>query len=351
MIKKNTHNIIETEPANIADDVIVKIVEIAHPRKMSIRNNIQLYENRLESTASDRRVSRRRINDHYQRIQNGLSNEVEWKRNIVLLKEQLKSIDDSEIKIKIEEQLKNVQKLRYVDSVSVVEDKIVVHTRLIFTDIRIESGSRTYKRRCIGAFKIVISGQSFKIYNELFSISYPHWTVGTDGTPCYGEHDTFFNSALREPNYFMLLEYIYAFLRSTDDSAGYTSSNDWIERRNRQYGRGHTTSLRKGNYVVVYEAYDQYDPEKHCNYAEIVRCNHGDIYLNFKEPFEFGHDMRGLVKEGHGYRVSSSCVHKVSKKEYDEESVTVEQAKNYNPIDEIDALPFGSTLEIAKNIL
>lgn len=354
MIKNNTENIKQTAPATVASDVFERLVVIGNPQKSALLVRTAQLERDIRGCQQVRSETRNTINRAYRGLLDTQERERRYKHELRQAKRELDSFDDSETRKRMTTMVDNIRKLRYVDSVSLDGDRLVIDTRLIFTDIRTGSGSRDYKRRCIGAFRIIIHADDnrFYIQNRLFPrLNNPHWTVGSSGNPCYGEHEDYFESALRERDYFMLLEYIYAFLRSTDDGAAYLPSNNWIDERRDRYGRATPPTIRKGNYVIVHTAYGQYNPDEHCQFGEVVRCHHGNIYVAFKKEFEFGHNLRGLCEEGRGYRVPIQNVAKITKKQFDEESVNATEIRERNPLDELDALPFGSTLQDAKKII
>ena len=353
MIKNNKTNLKDAPPASIDTRALERLVDYGNPDKVQLIRTIEMCEGDITSIQNNRRNIRESINRSWRDIHNGIDRERMYKNDKKVATKRLAAIDDSETRTKFATMLSNISKLRYVDDVSVDGAHLTVRTRLIFTDVRKASGSRDYTRRCLGAFDIVIKldETNFSIKNTLFTRqNNPHWTVGSRGNPCHGEHSDLFIPALEEKEYYSLLEYIFAFLRSTDDGAAYMPSNNWIDERNERYGSAATPQLRKGNYVLVHSAYQQYNPSEHCQLAKIIRCDYGNLYIEYKDAFEFGHNLRGLCEEGKGYRVPMSHVYKITKKEFDG-NITASEIQSRNPLDELDSLPYGSTLTDAKKII
>lgn len=354
MIKNKPSNSIDVPLATVSDDFLSYLAEQGNVEKRQAERNLRDVNEAITNIDNWITRARRETNDIQRRILQRKDEQRELRLQHKQAQLAVASIDDSQALASAQTTLERVRKLKYVDSVTRDGNTIIVTTRLLFTDIRRQSGSRTYLRRCIGAFRIRLnfSNNGFRIENLLFDdCGYPHWSVSSNGSPCYGEHATYFDKAMRDRDLFMMLEYTYAYLLSTDDSAAYTSSNNWIQRRNDTYDTILTQNIRKGNYVVALQPYEQYNPDEHPNYAQVVRTWHGRIHLSFSEPFTFGHTMRGLAKEGHGYVLPVTAVRKITKREYDAQSVDIEALKTSNPLDQIDALPFGSTLADAKNII
>lgn len=354
MIKKDKGNVVDVPPVEITDGLLNMVAMQGNNELRSATRNLQNHVNAIEGSQRDITNYRSNIRRNYENITERGENIVTLTRDKKKIEKEIEDMDNTEATAKVVENLDMVRRLKYVESIEVSDDAVVVNTRLIFTDIRKESGSREYTRRCIGAFKITfyLAQKATRIQNMLFPNIRHHWAVGSErrGVPCQGEHEERFEDAYNKNDLFMLLETVYHFLLSTDDNGAYLSSDEWIENRNRQYGVVNVPSLRKDNYVFVHTDYEQYSAERDCNYAKIVRCDHGNIYLQFAEPFDYGHDMRGLAPEGTGYRVPSMNVKKISKAEYDAKELTLETVRNDKPLDALDLLPDGSTLSDANEL-
>jgi len=251
--------------------------------------------------------------------------------------------------------LAKVAKLKYIESVTGSDGRLVVETRLIFTDIRTYAGERETARRCIGAFEITVdfTEQSVKIKNKMFVVSgsysgLSHWAI-KNAEPCRGDHQDAFQNALQERDLYVLLEVIYHFLLSTDDGGAYCRSHDWIKLRNDNY----TSPLRKGNYVYITRGYEGYEPSEHGSYGLIHRSNGSIAAVELKDTFNLGHDLNGLLPSDstRGYMLPKQGMYKISKAQYDAENVELAQVRQNNVLDTLDALPFGSTLSEGNKII
>lgn len=352
MIKTNK-NLVEVPETVIADNVLTVLTTMGNRELRRATEEVRDYERNIERIQNNVRDKRHNINSYHRDIYQLKEREREEKRRLIQSKAALAGIDSSEAETKAKANIDNAKKLRYVESIDIGGDNIVVQTRLIFTDIRKESGSRESQRRCLGAFKLTLNfaDNGVSIENILFTRpqGHDHWAI-RNASPCQGEHRDRFNEAFRAGDLFMLLETCFHFLRSTDDGGAYESSDSWLYNRDESFRRG-TPNVRKGSYVFVHEDYDQFSATEHCNYAQIMRCDRGNIYLEFKESFEFGHTLRGLAKEGRGYRVPATAIRKITAKEYQDESLDLETVRKGNPLEAIDALPDGSSLSDANNLL
>ncbi len=137
----------------------------------------------------------------------------------------------------------------FIDTVTVTADEIVVYTKLLFSQIRTEDGSRELKRRCIGAYKISIARRDIrtganqrrahfrygvKIDNLLYvKANHPHWAVESvrSHVPCGGEYNEQLETLWHDKDWYNFIDTYIQFLRFSGDDGAYTRSHRWINNR------------------------------------------------------------------------------------------------------------------------
>ena len=137
----------------------------------------------------------------------------------------------------------------FIDTVTVTADEIIVYTKLLFSQVRTEDGSRTLLRRCIGAYKISIarrdirSGQfsrradyryGVKIDNLLYvKAQHPHWAVesGRMHVPCGVKYNEQLQALWYDKDWYNFIDLYIQFLRFSGDDGAYTRSHRWINNR------------------------------------------------------------------------------------------------------------------------
>ena len=222
---------------------------------------------------------------------------------------------------------------------------LIVTTRLLFTDIRKEAGSREVGRVCIGAYELQLRYDATQslIRNLLFTSRY-HWatTSGNSGyvTPCLGEWKAVL---LKAPDTYTLVDTFLHYLRDTNDASAYIKSHDWRDGRVSQFNQ-----LVVGGYVVTLKDYQ--DAPIRGKVGILHKIRNGNGCVEFKEPFVGGHDLEGLLsKRGYGWNMPLAMLRPITCEEW--ESGKAKPQKIDEALAKIDALPDGSPLSEAIMIL
>lgn len=191
-----------------------------------------------------------------------------------------------------------IKRMPWVQSVRSKENSIIVRTRLLFTPVRIEDGSREEVRRCIGSFDIVLKGDRsaynyIRVYmhNVLFgSMYYDHWAIRA-GQPCFGTYTDEINAATGRRDIYAILDTLYHFLMSTDDGSAWRRSHHWVSMRKEI--NTSAASYRNGDRVIArnpdgdsYIDIDGYGVVQVGTAGTVLRAEDNRAYVRW-DSFEF----------------------------------------------------------------
>jgi len=279
-----------------------------------------------------------------------------YKERIRQIEEYVENYDMTPYQENANEVLRNISKLRYIESIKMRDGHFLVRTRLMFTKVRESSGSRKYYRRCIGAFdiKIDLDRRRLWVRNTLFTnMTHQHWSINREGSCCWGEWEEQFQSFLQRRDLYNLLVHLQPYILSTDDAAAYTPSNRWIEQRQASlYGR----RLRKCAYVILSEDvtiqeefYDEDDNSQRQDVtlpkgtkALVTGTDRSNLNIDIGEPFG--------PRARQEWYVSKAKVVPIKKSEFEDDSVILDDMRQAN-LSELDQLLEGSTLADGKTAL
>jgi hypothetical protein len=229
-----------------------------------------------------------------------------------------------------------LRKHKFIDHVVVLSrDSILVYTKLLFGEIRLREGSRTLKRRCLGAFKIEVN---FRGRVTMTNILYPktiyaHYAV-KETRPCFGDYGSNVSQMLQERNIYGIADTLIHFLRFSEDGSAWRQSHEWINARV-GYIPQITGGARVRERASIVLMYDWGVFEKGTIH-KVVRSREGYPVINDADGVERMIDDRGA------YIVIKNNVYKhVS-------SLRDIERKYLEPID---ALPDGATLAEALELL
>lgn len=229
---------------------------------------------------------------------------------------------------------------------------LVVETKPLFTDIRVEEGSRKMSRACIGAFTIRfhLEKKFIRVENKVFGRGEcEHWAVRRQ-EPCLGDYRDEIRAQFDRRDYYALFDTMYQFLIcSTVDGSAYERSDHWRDDK-RDLSTFVATRMRDqfsvGDYAIVTQR--EVDGKAlQGMVGKVIKMDSPEwLTVEFKDSMQ-GHDGDGSGQPGHCWNMSVSVLMKINKDLYDEKAVySIRQLDGtQDAIEAIDALPKGSTVE------
>lgn len=281
-----------------------------------------------------------------------LSGEIEsYKDQLATLEKEEALAGDAPTK-KAQELLVQLSKHAGVEEVKMNKQSLCITTPLLFTNIRTNSGSRSFHRACIGAFSIHLTLNPLRITvaNEVFL---EHWAV-RGKQPCLGEYSDDIYAALDTGDYYRVIDTLFHFLRSTNDAAAYQSSHQWLRenRRINTYGRyvepgREIAHLKKGTKVVCISEKGYESARGIFGYVgELLSdsASDGSAHVSFRK-FIDGHP--GCTSSSpHCWNIPTHLLHVISEEAYaSTDQYAVKVSKPLAVVDRLDQLPDGSTFE------
>lgn len=128
-------------------------------------------------------------------------------------------------------------------------------TKILFADIRVESGSKKTEKTCLGSFEIRFPTDGFsfpdnmKFYNRIFDMRYPHWGV-SGANVCWGDWRYEIQKKLEKEDLYGIFDTCVHYLREAEmDGAAYIRSNSWKSSR-KLHSRVEMYSFKQGDYVM-----------------------------------------------------------------------------------------------------
>lgn len=243
-----------------------------------------------------------------------------------------------------------------VESIEVSGSNLLIKTKLLFTDIRTSEGSRKTRRSCIGAFEVKIAPGQLRVgvVNQLFT---DHWAIRS-GVPCLGEYSEDIETSIATQRWYQFFDTLYHFLRNAaDDAAAYSSSHVWRQHNRKKSTLGYFVEPERppkkfaaGDTVICLE--DTYESAEG---LEGLTARVLDGGRNPEEQHvEFRRAMRGHSncdgEDGHCWVIPTSYLAPITTAEYEAAEVYDPSFKKGRVIDQIDALPDGSTMADVKEI-
>lgn len=380
MQKANQTIAIRRDPPEITDGVREKIAERTNPQHARLTLRKSHTESRIASCANRITETRREIARLYTRVGEAQDSMRENRRLLTQTERELATtaIDYGSV----DAQLEQLRHLPWISRISLTSSgKLKIMTNCLFTDIRIDEGSRTKKRRNIGTFRIIadlenVSRTRMKIENTLFPDmkhesddgGYGHWAVHhSEGVPCLEDHEQGVVGSLRDGDLFGFANALYYFLVSDADGGAYTRTHHFISCRNHLYRKTsyNNENLRKDDTVAIMDSYDNYrafaydDAQR---FGTIVKKSGDKAVVDLGQQLHRGapddtnpvyltHDMYGTYPTPTCYVFSTSVLHKVTPDVFATKSIEQAKATTADTMTEIDALPHNAPREMAQEIM
>ena len=229
-----------------------------------------------------------------------------------------------------------------------------IYTHPLFTMIRTGDGSRTNKRRCIGAFRVGISliNDTFTVTQELFTkANRTHWAISGGGSACLGNWEPQYRELQGAGDWIGMVKMILLYLRDTHDAGAYIRSHVWVADRDQQYSPQDTYLTLKVGDAVIGRNNDRMGivTMTHPDDSRYVRISMWKQGNNTSLPSNDWLDTKYYYKITKlQYRpmtdIPWATIREAAKKKH-------EQNKVKSPLEQIDSAPDGTTLEALQAIL
>lgn len=326
------------ETAKAVPDSIIKLIATQEEKALKgVRDALAYYRNEI-------RYRTREIENLKQNIIRQTAN-AESQEN--LIKSLEKTIDHSEDLVKAQALYDSLMAYTWVESVEAADGYVKVITKLIFTDIRTEAGSKENKRTCLGSFEIQfnLSQHGWKIINRTFPGTYDTWSVDNHN-PCLGEWQRDVVRLHDKKDWAALIDLFYHYIRAADtDGSAYMRSHAWRDSRS----IGNVEKLPVGTYVVIIADYN--DVSLVGVMGKITNLDGNMARVDFKETVESLDGDGEFVEEYDSLWLSMNILIPITKAEYDKG----EAVKHVNALrgvfEKLDALKDGSTQTDAEKII
>lgn len=317
--------------------------------------------------------TRLQIERHLQAYQTQLTNAT--KARILAEKELREMPEDEQQKRNVEAQWKNLQRHAGIESVKVRGSRVIITTKLLFTDIREEAGSRVLHRTCLGAYRITWdmepNSANVAVQNLVADNGggmYAHWGVAGQGrSPCWGDYASEMILAVRGQDVYRFAEMMVGYFKSTEDGGAYTRSHQWRQRRIPVLGR--RTSDQNGGTIfrvgetVAYVHPDRYEGVELAGRVGVLLNNgrRGDyVHVKFRAQIvgqEQYASHRDCPQRGHCWNVPTENLVHISQPLFEAGEVwdgwttaQTEASREQAFFQKLDALPDGSTLSDAERL-
>lgn len=155
------------------------------------------------------------------------------------------SMDSTEHLAQFKKDCDTIKKLSDIVSIHIDRGTLSFTTKPLYTMIRVSDGSKTEKRKCIGAFSVIIRGVDVEVRQLLFNgIERPHWSVNMGSyMACLGDWTDTIVSLYQAGDVVGLVKNMTQYLQSTLDGGAYMKSHDWIAERDSELLRYTATHI------------------------------------------------------------------------------------------------------------